>query len=497
MYDTVIIGSGLSGLICASILSKEGEKVCIVEQHFKPGGCLQTFQRNGRVFDTGIHYVGGLDKGQNLYQYFQYIDIMDKLNIRRLDRDAVDKICFDGDETEYPLAEGYDNFIEKLSHFFPHQKENLKKYTDFLQKTVGSFPLYNLSVKKTALPEEIFYQKNARDAIAEIITDPKLQKVIAGNNVLFAGVGAKTPIHVHALITDNFIKSSWRFVDGGSQIADAIIENLEKYGCEIKTSSKVVKFAAEKKHLKHIELENGEKIFAKRFISTIHPADMLEMLEGDTLNETYREKIYSLEDTVGVFGLYLTLKKDTFKYVNSNYYCYSTDDVWIADMKQRQERFNSYMFITPAISKCDEHADSAIALSYMGYDEVAQWKDTKYLRRGSDYENFKKRKAQILIDQISKKFPELKNSIENIYTSTPLSFRDYVGARNGALYGTLRDCNEPHKSFISPKTRIKNLYLSGQNIILHGVLGVTIGAVLTCGSILGFDYLINKIREKN
>ncbi|HQJ60168.1 MAG TPA: all-trans-retinol 13,14-reductase, partial [bacterium] len=60
----------------------------------------------------------------------------------------------------------------------------------------------------------------------------------------------------------------------------------------------------------------------------------------------------------------------------------------------------------------------------------------------------------------------------------------------------LRDCNEPHKSFISPKTRVKNLYLSGQNIILHGILGVTIGAVLTCGSILGFEYLLEKIRNE-
>ena len=83
-----------------------------------------------------------------------------------------------------------------------------------------------------------------------------------------------------------------------------------------------------------------------------------------------------------------------------------------------------------------------------------------------------------------------------MYSSTPLTFRDYVGARNGALYGALRNCNEPHKSFISPKTRIKNLYLSGQNIILHGILGVTIGAILTCGSILGFDYLLGKIKDE-
>ncbi|HQI06204.1 MAG TPA: FAD-dependent oxidoreductase, partial [bacterium] len=77
MYDFAIIGSGLGGLICAYILSKEGKKVCVVEQHFKPGGSLQTFKRDGRIFDTGVHYIGGLEKGQNLYNYFKYLKIMD------------------------------------------------------------------------------------------------------------------------------------------------------------------------------------------------------------------------------------------------------------------------------------------------------------------------------------------------------------------------------------------------------------------------------------
>ncbi len=83
-------------------------------------------------------------------------------------------------------------------------------------------------------------------------------------------------------------------------------------------------------------------------------------------------------------------------------------------MKHHQERFNSHMFITPATSKSDEYADSAIALAYMSYDEVAKWKNTRYLNRGEEYEDFKKRKAGLLIDQISRKFPGLKNSIENI-----------------------------------------------------------------------------------
>ena len=37
-YDVLIIGSGMGGLVCGSILSKEGYKVCIVEKNKQLGG---------------------------------------------------------------------------------------------------------------------------------------------------------------------------------------------------------------------------------------------------------------------------------------------------------------------------------------------------------------------------------------------------------------------------------------------------------------------------
>ncbi len=495
MYDVAIVGSGLGGLICADILSKEGMKVCMIEQHSVAGGSLQTFKRDGRIFDTGVHYVGGLEEGQNLHTYFKYLGIMDDLNIRRLDDDGFDRICFKGHKHFYPLAAGYDNFIEQLAQYFPHEREGLENYVSYIRKTVSSFPLYNISVKSASIPEDFFYQKNAKAVIESFIRDPLLSNVLAGNNGLYAGVASKTPIHVHALINDNFMKSSWRFVDGGSQISDLLVRNLKNNGVDILTGHKVTKFVAERRTLKHIEVNGKEKIFAEKFISTMHPADMLDILEGDTLNPAYREKIYSLEDTIGVFGLYMNLKKETFPYINSNYYCHESENVWRTECGRSGNSFNSFMFLTPAISASTEYADSAIALGYMKYEEVKKWENTKYLRRGKDYEDFKTEVAEIFIDQITEKFPDLKGSIENFYTSTPLTFRDYVGARNGALYGVLRNCDEPQNSFISPKTRIKNLYLSGQNIILHGVLGVTIGSILTAGSMLGYEYLVDKIRE--
>ena len=95
-YDITIIGSGLSGLVCAYILSKEGYKVCVLEKNKQVGGCLQTFARDKCIFDVGVHYIGGLSEGQSLHQMFKYFGIMDDLKIKQMDTNAFDIISFDG-----------------------------------------------------------------------------------------------------------------------------------------------------------------------------------------------------------------------------------------------------------------------------------------------------------------------------------------------------------------------------------------------------------------
>src|SRR6187402_1196054 len=101
-YDVVVIGSGLGGLVSAVILAKEGYSVCVLEKNNQYGGNLQTFVRDKTIFDTGIHYIGGLEKGQNLYKYFQYLGIMDDLKLHKMDEDGFDIISFEEEDEQYP-----------------------------------------------------------------------------------------------------------------------------------------------------------------------------------------------------------------------------------------------------------------------------------------------------------------------------------------------------------------------------------------------------------
>jgi all-trans-retinol 13,14-reductase len=70
-----------------------------------------------------------------------------------------------------------------------------------------------------------------------------------------------------------------------------------------------------------------------------------------------------------------------------------------------------------------------------------------------------------------------------------------VGTHDGTLYGVKKDFREPMKTFISPRTKIPNLFLTGQNLNLHGVLGVTMSAIVTCGELIDTPALLDKIRN--
>ena len=61
-YDVVIIGSGIGGLCCGSILALSGKKVLICEAHTQPGGVAHSFKRKGYTFESGPSLWSGIGK---------------------------------------------------------------------------------------------------------------------------------------------------------------------------------------------------------------------------------------------------------------------------------------------------------------------------------------------------------------------------------------------------------------------------------------------------
>jgi all-trans-retinol 13,14-reductase len=362
------------------------------------------------------------------------------------------------------------------------------------------FPLYNLRTGDYKEKEGIL-DIDTKTFISSLTANKRLQQVLAGNNLLYAGVENKTPLYIHALITNSFIQSSWKCIDGGSQIAKLLNRQIKKYGGEVRRNTEVVSIAAEEDRVSHVVLKNGETISAKLFISNLHPTTTIEMTKSDMLRGAYRSRMKDLENTIGTFLLNIVLKEDTFPYLNYNYYHHETNDAWEGVRYSNENWPLTYALFVNASSRHEQFADSLTIMTYMRYDDVQKWKDTFNTdshpgNRGDDYEAFKKERAEKLLDVVEKKFPGIRNCIKSYYAATPLSYRDYQGTPEGSMYGILKDHHNSFKTFISPRTRIPNLFLTGQNLNLHGILGVTISALITCGELIDIEDLIKNINKK-
>ena len=496
-YDIVIIGSGLGGLVSGVLLGKEGYKVLILEKNNQIGGNLQVFSRNKKIFDTGIHYIGGLDKGENLHRYFQYLGIMDDLRLKQLDKDGFDIVSFEGHPVQYKYAQGYDNFIEVMSSYFPEERAGIVKYAEKIQEVCHNFPMYELKPSADIIDKIDLLEVSAKEFINSCTSNPRLQQVLAGTNALYAGDGSKTPFYMHALVINSYIESSWRCLDGSSRIATSLSRIIRRAGGKIIKNAEVNGFDFDGDRIVKAKTKDGKEYAGDIFISNLHPAFTLDLLGENKVRKAYTKRIKSLDNSVSIFILYLSMKQDKVPYFNHNVYHHIDEDVWDNSNYTDKNWPPSYAMFCGANSKNPEFAETIIVMTYMKYSETEKWNNTFNTKdhvsdRGADYAQFKKEKAEIVLNKLRNTYPEIVDNIEDYYTSTPLTYRDYTGTPEGSIYGISKDAKDPLKTFISPKTKVPNLYFTGQNLNMHGVLGVTITAVKTCSEITKIN-LVEKI----
>lgn len=489
-FDILILGSGISGLASAAILSKYGKKVCIAEKNKNIGGLLSSYEINECRFDSGMHYIGAIEQGQILYRLLIFLKIYDKLSFKKLDENCFDKLNINDDL--YELKSGYKNFTEYLISKFPGEKECIQNYITEIKKVNDSFKLF-LNSENDAysfLMENPFISKSAYKFLNEITKNQKLINVLSGNISLFAGNKNKTSLYLYGLISSMFIEGAYKIRGGGDSIIKALIQIIEKNGGEFLTEYEAKEFLIENNKVKSVVFSNKELIEAETIISSFHPAKTLELIDDKIIRKAYKNRINELENTISAFSVDIILKDNYLKNFNYNYYKYSSDNIWDITELDSINWPKAAMVHIPSENIDKEYIKNLSIISFMDY---------KYLDNidynSNSYQNFKIEFSNKLINFIKKDFENIELNILNKNISSPYTFKNFNYSKNGSLYGVLKDYSSPLSTFIHPRTKIENLLLTGQNIAFHGIVGTIISSILTCGEIVGLKKLIKDFKN--
>lgn len=471
-FDIAIIGSGLGGLECGAILSRLGLKVVILEQARQIGGSIQSYKRGNHLFDTGLHYVGGLAEGQALHGSFSFLGLLE-LPWKRMDD------CFDliqiGDQ-QYRLMQGWDNFIDELSQQFPHQREALERYADRMHHIT---------------PDDM--EVNAWDYLHETFSDETLIQVLSAGAMKIELRKESLPLFNYAHAQCSYIDSSWRLQGSGNLIIKRLTQTILKAGGQIMTSAQVVKLQHDDTLVQHVILADGRQIESTYVVADIHPQLLASMLD-ESIRRTkhFVKRSQQAENTFGMFTASLVLKAGRLPYLNHNIYIYDTPDVW--DFYRNGDKVSGVMISCRVPDDDSPYTTQVDLLTPMMWDECLPWVDSTTRHRTESYKKMCADKSQACIQLAEKAIPGLGQLVETIYTSTPLTYRDYLMSPEGAAFGTRKDSHNAMLTFGTVKSPLLNLFLTGQSVCLPGIEGVTMTAYDTCRQILGNES-INSILQ--
>jgi all-trans-retinol 13,14-reductase len=497
--DILVIGAGLGGLLCGALLARDGRQVIVLEKNKQIGGNLQSFAVDGKLFESAVHYIGSLQKGQTLHKIFNYLGIADKISLKRLDESCFDEIILGG--KSYSMAQGYENFINSLAEKFPHQKSNLVNYIREIKTVCSHFPLYNMRLGSVSEKNKVSHF-GLKQKLDELISDETLKQILAGNNLLYAGDADTTPFFIHALIENSYIESSWKCEMGSIQIAKQLQQIIQNHGGQVLRNMDVSSIHEENGKIVSVETTKNKKFLPGFVISNLHPAATYSLLNSKVIKPVTKKRIAATPNTSSALMVNISLHDEMIPYCNHNIYYHKKPNVWLDLQYPNDESPNSYAVFFYQDQKHKKFARGLSILSYMSLQSFSEWEHTfnttsEKKQRGDTYLKRKQALSAKFIDEIETIIPGLKDAVKTVDVCTPLSYRDYLNIPDGSMYGLKKNVNDLANTTFSPRTKISNLFLTGQNINLHGILGVSITALLTVGEMTDLEKWIVRINDYN
>ena len=473
-------------MVSGALLAKEGYKVTVLEKNAIIGGGLQTFKRNGVRFPTGMHIFGGFQEGGNLRKIFAYLGVLDKVALRPMDENASDVVTLMSTGETYCLPQGKERFITYLSERFPAEKEHIHAYINRLFELSEEEDLFYL---REAPAEHPSHSDDFLGSVDELrdqyIVDPKLKALLGYLTPLFGSDPQSTPAYIHALLSTLHINGTFQFVGESQQMADALAQVIENAGGQVIANEEVVKIEVDNHAITKVVTKKGHVYQADSYISDVHPNVLLRIVDPQAFTTAFKTRIQSVPETMSSFKVFVKFKEKMFHYQNHSHFCLSDSNDWPQQL----------MFVTPPVAQQGEYAETMVLIAPMAFSEVKPWEDTRTGHRGEGYEQWKRKRTEEILGFMERLYPDFRDTIEFIFASSPLTIRDFYGNKEGSNYGFQKNSNNLMLSQLSVQTKVKNLFLTGQNVNIHGLCGVSLTAIETVEALVGHNIIVNIINN--
>ena len=509
-YDTIVIGSGMGGLATAAILSKQGQKVLVLERHYSAGGFTHVFKRKDYEWDVGIHYIGEVQREKGILK--RLFDYITNGELKWADMGEVYDRIIIGDE-HFDFVRGVKNFKEKIISYFPEEEQAIHQYVNLVFEAVRSSKNYYISKAISPFWEKLFgsylkkpfykfSDKTTYEVLSTLTTNEKLIKVLTGQYGDYGLPPKESSFSMHASVARHYFDGGSFPIGGSSQIVKTIDPVIESAGGTILIKAEVDKVIIENNKAIGVKMSDGKSIYAKSIVSnagintTFNRLLPIEIVEKHHL----KEQLQKVKPSVAHVSLYIGLEgsPEDLNIPKTNLWVYPKNGDHDTCVKNYLDDLNQpfplvYLSFPsakdPDWSKRYPGKSTVDIITLMPYEIFDKWSDSKWMKRGEEYDSIKGKIAQRLLKILYEKLPQAKGKINCYELSTPLTTKHFVNYKNGEVYGLDHSPSRFRQPFLKPRTKIKNFYLTGQDIVTAGVGGALFSGVLTSTAITGKNIL--------
>ncbi|MBK7558293.1 MAG: NAD(P)/FAD-dependent oxidoreductase [Chitinophagaceae bacterium] len=509
-FDTIIIGSGAGGLSAALCLARAGQRVAVIEQHYVPGGWCHSFYIDGHRFSPGVHYIGGLDKGESTSTLYEGLGIANDLVFFRMNKEAYEH-CWIGDD-KIDMPAGIQNLKNSLTRLFPKEEKGIKKYLELVKQVsteIFLIPKMNGFWDNITIPWRTRHLGkyglfSLKRVIGWHIKDPLLKKVL---NIQCGDHGlppSKASFPLHCALMDHYFNGGFYPMGGGAAIVKAMTNAIKKQGGEIKTGLAVKRILVEGdnrtaggpgRKAVGIEMQDGEVMMAKNIISNADPATTYTLVGHENLSSKLVKKLAATRYSVTSLMFFISVEMDVREagLDSGNIWFMPNKDMdeIYADLTKvdilEKDEFES-LFIScsslkdPLSFNGKQHTLEVV--TFIDYDSFKTIKAEGHEQNG-EYLKMKARLSQKLLNTFKRILPAVHKHIVHLEMGTPITNEHYIKSTRGSVYGTEKGFWQTGPFSYTAKTEIENLFLCGSSIMSHGVAGASYSGVKTAAEILG------------
>ena len=469
-HKIVIVGGGMSGLITACLLAKDGIDVVLLEKNNSCGGLVTSFTQEGFVFDAGIRAIENAGMMLPMLKELE-IDLPflpSKVSLG-IEHEVIDAVSDDSiNDYESLLKHTYPESIEEVENVI----SVIKDFNEYMKVLFGDQSPFYKDRKKdrryfftTFFPWMIKFlrtgmavmrmRKPVEEYLHTIMTNDSLFDIISQH--FFKNTPAFFAMSYFSLYTDYYYPKG-----GVGQLTKQLEKKVNEWGGSVVLNCEITDVDIQSK--KVIDTAgNGweyEKLIWCADLSKLYSIVDVEKMSGVPLKKVTEEKrrILSSKGAESVFTLFLAVHKSPtfFQNISHGHFFYTPSKEGLGSTHREDlntllrewhkgnkkevlawaERFcalNTFEISIPALNDPDTAPEgkAGVIISFlMDYDLVMKVESDGW------YDEFSMYIENTLIDIFNNTiYPGIKENIIFKNSSSPLSVKRRVGSNQGAIVG--------------------------------------------------------------